>query len=251
MNDIPAANSAAANPAAALPKFGDVLMLSDTPVLAGVIMALAQPFAELRETIGLPPWTPLLVAALASLLMATYHVQYRRKTHGPEAWLVTPLVAMILFSGAIGANNVIDAARKGSGGRAEQAGGAAQELKQLQAEYQLLRDQLDSERRLNEVLRSAVEAGARPKLGGVAPLRDAAPSLVLRRMRDFLLAPAHAQTTDEATATQDPRVAEALRAYELEQARLQERRAKLRQQEEQQIEQQVQSRDQAPLWKSW
>lgn len=246
MNDIPAVN-----PATALPKFGDVLMLSDTPVLAGVIMALAQPFAELHETTGLPPWTPLLVAALASLLVAVYHVQYRRKTHGPEAWLVTPLVAMILFSGAIGANNVVDAARKGSGSRVEQASAAVQELKQLQAEYQLLRSQLDSERRLNEVLRSAVGAGAKPKLSGVAPLRDAAPSLALRRMRDFLFAPAHAQTTDEATATLDPRVTEALRVYELEQAKLQEQRTKLRQQEEQKAEQQDQSRDQAPLWKTW
>lgn len=233
------------------PKFGDVLMLPDIPVLAGVIMALAQPFAELRETLGMPAWTPLLVAALGSLLTAFYHVRFRRKARGAEAWVVTPLVTLILFSGAVGANNMVDAARKGGSARVEQASDARRELEQLRGEFRLMQDALESERRLNQVLRAAVGAVAPSRPTSALPAPGIDPGSWLRGVADFLLAPAQAQSPAPAETPQDPRVAEALRAYEAEQRRLQAERDRLREEETRQGEDAAQQTAPAPLWKSW
>jgi hypothetical protein len=227
-------------PPGAPPKFGDVLMLSDTPVLAGVIMALAQPFAQVRETLGLPQWTPLLVAAIASLLVALYHVLYRRSSTGREAWLLAPLITLILFSAAVGANNLVDAARQGAS-RPEQAAPDAQQVKVLREQLQVVQAQLDSERALRQTLQEAMGVPASPA-DRPAPQKSSTDLRgLLARMADWLIPDAAAQT-----AEQRRRVQEALKRYEEEQRKLKEQEERLKQEAQRQEQQQS-----APLWKTW
>jgi hypothetical protein len=199
-------------------------MLSDMPVLAGVVTALAQPSAQLRHTIGHPDWTPLLVAAVASLLIAVYHVQYRRNTQGREAWLLTPLVTLILFSAAVGANNLVDAARQG-GGRTTQAAAAADQADVLRKQLQLAQEQLDNERKLNETLLKelGVAPPARPP---EAPRKSSARAWpALRALADWLIPDAAGETEAE----RRKRVDAALKKYQEEQQKLKEKEEQLKQ----------------------
>jgi hypothetical protein len=226
-------------PPAAPPKFGDVLMLSDTPVVAGVIMALAQPFAQLRATIGLPEWTPLLVAAIASLLIAFYHVLYRRSSQGREAWLLVPLITLILFSAAVGANNLVDAARQG-GSRAEQAAPDGEQVKVLLEQLQLVQAQLDSERAYRKALEEVMG-------GPAAPTSRSAPKKSSMGLPDALAGLAGWLVPDAAAQTPEQlrRVQEARQRYEEEQRRLKEEEERLKQ------EARRQDTQKAPLWKTW
>lgn len=97
-------------------KIADLLLLKETPVLAGVITIVAQPFAQIHQRYPnhLPDWLPLLIAAIVSALLSLYYVNKIKKTPREESLFLIPLVMMILFSGSIGANNLVDAATRGS-----------------------------------------------------------------------------------------------------------------------------------------
>jgi hypothetical protein len=223
------------------PRFGEVLMLSDTPVLAGVIMALAQPFAQLRETIGFPQWTPLLVAAAASLLIAVYHVQYRRRSRGREAWLLTPLITLILFSAAVGANNLVDAARQG-GAKAGQAAAVTDQAELLRETLRLAQEQLENERRLRETLLKELGVSPPAEDAGAPHKGSTLTWPALTALANWLIQNAAAETEAE----RRKRVEAALKKYQEEQQKL---KAK-----EEQLKQETPPREQqksAPLWKTW
>src|SRR5437870_8126087 len=92
----------------------DLLMLADAPWVATVIMGVSQPFAQLRDTIGLPAYLPLVVAFVVSVLLATYWVSVQQITKPAQCLLVVPVVAMMLFSASIAANNIAKAVATGS-----------------------------------------------------------------------------------------------------------------------------------------
>jgi hypothetical protein len=216
-------------------------MLSDTPVLAGVIMALAQPFAQLRGTIGLPEWTPLVVAAVASLLIAVYHVQYRRRTQRREAWLLTPLVTLILFSAAVGANNLVDAARQG-GGKVDQAAAVEDQVAVLRKKLQLAQEQLDNERKLKETLLKELGIPSPPADTGTPGKSSAHGWPALSAFASWLIPEAAAETEAE----RRKRVEAALKKYQEQQQKLKEKEEQLKQEAQRQEQQKS-----TPLWKSW
>lgn len=163
-------------------RISDLLMLTDTPWLATIIMGMAQPFAQLRETIGLPTYMPMLVALLISTLIALYWVVVEHRTRPGPSLLVVPVVAMLLFSASIGANNVVKAAATGPPASAPAA-------KDLETQKQLLEKELRIEREKNAILSSSVP-NAPTGASSTSPNTAPGPGALLR----WLAAPAYAQT---------------------------------------------------------
>jgi hypothetical protein len=129
----------------------DLLMLTDAPWVATVIMGISQPFAQLRETIGLPVYMPLVVAVVASLLVAAYWVNVEQRAKPAQSLLIIPVVAMMLFSASIGANNVVKAAAAGKQSTSDTTS-AAQRADSLQQQNDLLQQQLDIEKKKTALL---------------------------------------------------------------------------------------------------
>lgn len=133
----------------------DVLMLKEAPLLAGIVTLVTQPFAQLRTHYSstLPDWSPLLIAAIISTLLAFYYIRTVRRTPREESLILIPLVILILFSGSLGANNVVKAAAQGT---ATSDAAPSVESNKLRERLQSLEAQLELEIAEGRVLRKAL-----------------------------------------------------------------------------------------------
>lgn len=180
----------------------DVLMLKEAPLLAGIVTLVTQPFAQLRTHYSstLPDWLPLLIAAIISTLLAFYYIRTVRRTPREESLILIPLVILILFSGSLGANNVVKAAAQGT---ATSDAAPAVESNKLRERLQSLEAQLELEIAEGRVLRKALGLADKPAAPGAKPT-----GALSRGPADFLLAlfvsDAFAQTEPEPTKPPRP-----------------------------------------------
>src|SRR4051812_4151419 len=92
-----------------LKQVSDVLAVRELPSMAAVVTAVAQPFAQLAERFELP-LLPMAIAALASVLLAARNTWPAHGTPSQlNAWVMAPLIALVLFATSLGANNIVSA----------------------------------------------------------------------------------------------------------------------------------------------
>lgn len=228
----------------------DLLMLKEIPRLAAIVTIIAQPFGQFREHFGdmVPEATPLVVAALCSVLLAFFLVRNVQHSTVSQAAYTIPLIALIVFSGSLGANNVVDVARGGPQAQPEAIStGPQPQLRNLE-------EQLNLERQKSDLLRQALglPVESDPPAGDV-PAADAAPGPV-SAVLNLLVAPVYAQQATTRTASQPARATKS--DPKLVQKQLQEldRQSKLlREKRESQKAQEASQKSSPPrpLWKSW
>ncbi len=225
-------------PSPAQSRMTDLFMLADVPWMATVVMAAAQPFGQLRESAGLPSYTPLLVALIASMLIALYWVRVAQHVSAGAALLVVPVVTMSLFSASIGANNVIGAATAGD-----------PRVQNFQHQTELLQQQLELERQKTAIFVPPGNARA-PSSFGFEPSAHVQPSP--RGIFSWFISSAYAREPSPPPSpprSNAPELVngdqqEKLRAVEAKQKELERKRQDL-------VKQQQQPGGGAPLWKSW
>ena len=235
----------------------DLLMIKEAPLLAGVVTVVAQPFGQLRAHYGdiLPDWTPLLVAATVSALIAFHYVKFVRKLPTPQAIYIVPLVMLIIFSGSIGANNLVDAASRGSTAT-EASGGSSEREAALRTQLKRAEEQLRLEQDKGRLLRQALELDPQ----GTAPAASTPGAMGM--LPDFFIASAHAQPTAEprrprepgrstspSPTSRDPELLKRLQELDQKTQQLQSERDKIKEEEE--ARKQRQSPAQRSLWKTW
>lgn len=241
-------------------KATDVLMLKELPVLAGVVTVVAQPFAQIRQHYeeSLPDWLPLLVAAVVSGLLAVYFVRTVRKTSREEALFMIPLLMLMVFSGSIGANNLVESAA-GGGQPREAARGVEVREAHLRAQLGNAEKQLEIERERGRLMRKALGL---PELDATGNGSVEAPKVsAVERLLGALIADASAQegaapaprpaekapVGKKATPATDEEWRRKIAEFDRQQRTLKQQEAQLKHSDDGGRT----NRTVRPLWKSW
>jgi hypothetical protein len=233
----------------------ELLMLKEIPRLAAIVTIIAQPFGQFREHFGdmVPEATPLAVAALCSVLLAFFLVRSVKHSTVSQAAYTIPLIALIVFSGSLGANNVVDVARSGSSPLPAQS--AASPPSATQPQIKDIEEQLRLEQHKTDLLRQAI--GLPPESdppARSAPSANAATGTVSAILNLFVT-PAYAQQATPRTKTtaqsvrvakNDPALLEKMQELDRQTRLLQAKRDSLKAQEASQS-----NSTRRPLWKSW
>lgn len=233
----------------------ELLMLKEIPRLAAIVTIIAQPFGQFREHFGdiVPEATPLAVAALCSVLLAFFLVRSVKHSTLSQAAYTIPLITLIVFSGSLGANNVVDVAR--SGNQPLPAQSAASPPSAAQPQIKDIEEQLKLEQRKTDLLRQALGLPTETEQPARSDPSASAATGAISAVLNLLVTPAYGQqaTTTTKTAGQPVRVAKSdpslekqLQELDRQTKSLQAKREALKTPEASQS-----SSTRRPLWKSW
>lgn len=227
------------------------LFLEGLPTMVAIVTAIVQPITQMTCVEGkcrsweFPDWTPVVVAAVASFLLAFYRVRIVRRAALFECMICVPLLMLMIFCGAAAGNNVVNYSKQGITG---ELGRLNRKLETLEDERNILEQKLQKTEELVGTLRRAVDL---PQASEAKP-RSSVPSL-LGMLRAFMAGEVYAQ---EPRAQPGDRrreqlnvqqLQEALKKYEGEQRRLDQELEKIRQEREKGRE----TPPPQPLFKKW
>lgn len=226
------------------------LFFDGLPTMIGIVTLISQPFAQdsLRAMFGSqrepPTWPPILVAALASLLLAVYRLRIVRRASAPQCAICVPVLALIIFASYATGNNAVFFAKQGY-----LHAGAEQEMTALRQERDVLQEKLKT---AEATLMTISQALGVPAPGGGTP-QSAAPSRLgfLRRLGpEAAYAQAPRPQPGESRRPEKidvQKLQDALRGYQKQQEVLDQRLKEIKQQQEKARE----TQQQPPLIKSW
>jgi hypothetical protein len=244
----------------AVKQASDTLGVRELPSMAAVVTAIAQPFAQLGEHFHLP-FLPLVVAALASLLLAarsTWPVE--GKAWPLDAWVGIPLIALALFASSLGANNIITGWLRPADSASAQAVSAeldktSRQLKLANEQLAVKQQQIDLQDKAIAALKQAAGiASAKDTLG--APQRvSSAGAGILSGLLDLLASSAVAQTDAPRarTAPDKRKIEDELKALELKRQQLEQQRNRLAEEQRKLESAPTPSADKSnkQLWRAW
>lgn len=209
---------------------------SEVTIMAGIVTAVSQGFAQVSNILEVRPF---FVAITISVLLASYYIRLVHSATIGRCVVLVPVVSAIIFAMSLSTNNLLAAAVKGTQTESSVAG--------EQIRIKNLEEQLGKLKQINQLLRDL--AGLPPEEASTKP--SAAASSLMNKL-GIALKEAHAAETTvplkRPTPAEQNKILDRLRAYELEQKRLQDEAKKLKQQTTVQPKPEQQ---QVPLWRKW
>jgi hypothetical protein len=215
---------------------------SEVTIMAGIVTAVSQGFAQVSNILEIRPF---FVAITISVLLASYYIRLVHSATIVKCLVLVPVVSAIIFAMSLSTNNLLAAAIKGG----QTQNGLANEQNRitvLEAQLKNWQDQFNKLKQINELLR---------QLAGLPPEeRDTKRSAASTLMNRLGIVPEEVFAAESSTPLKRPNLAEQnkileqLRAFELEQKRLQDEAKRLKQQTKVQPKP---VQEPPTLWRKW
>jgi hypothetical protein len=245
----------------AVKQASDTLGVRELPSMAAVVTAIAQPFAQLGEHFHLP-FLPLVVAALAALLLAARSTWPAEGKAWPlDAWVGIPLIALALFASSLGANNIITRWLGPADSASAQAVSAeldktSRQLKLANEQLAVKQQQIDLQDKAIAALKQAAGiASAKDMLGAPQRVSASAGAGILSGLLDLLASSAVAQTDAPRarTAPDKRKIEDELKALELKRQQLEQQCNRLAEEQRKLESAPTPSADKSnkQLWRAW
>jgi hypothetical protein len=138
---------------------GDVFS-SGLPSMVGIVVAVAQPAVQARDSLGWPAWLAYALALAASSALAYYRIRILRRSAPGECVILVPLLALVIFSAYVAGNNVVFYTKEGYSRPAPGAGPTNADLSALRTETDLLNQKLQNAEEVIKALRQVVPGAA-------------------------------------------------------------------------------------------